>query len=126
MAGLDRLIDSATGDYLDDGAGGTKTTRSAITKLHHQLKTPLGSWFGDPLAGSRLHELERSKNSVRSPRVIEDMVRECCLPLQEESAIGEVTFRAERGIDAVEWEANAKDLQTGEDLDLSDLLPVNV
>ncbi len=125
MAGVDREIDPFTRDYVSDGKGGTKTTRSAMTKLHHQFRTPKGSWFGDADAGSRFHELEQARSSVRTPRIVEDMTREACAPLVEEGAVTSPTVNVERDLDQVRYEFFTTDLQTNEDLDLGNLTPVN-
>ncbi|MFC0146146.1 phage GP46 family protein [Pectobacterium cacticida] len=58
---MDNLLNPTTGDYT-----GTTTTTLA-NAVYLRLTTPLGSWWADPLLGSRLHLLARKKR--RSPRV---------------------------------------------------------
>lgn len=57
--GLDRRIDPATGDYIDDGAGGDEDTDSVETAAYHQIKTERGEWWADPDKGSDLHLVPR-------------------------------------------------------------------
>jgi phage gp46-like protein len=125
MPGWDRTIDPVTGDYIDDGAGGTETTMTAQTAIHHQLQGELGSWAGDDLAGSRFHTLARAKNSLRTPQVLEDMARECLRPLVAEGLISEPEIVVERDVNRIAIETTCRDLQSGEELVVTTVLPFN-
>lgn len=125
MAGYDRRIDPITRDYVDDGAGTFETTRTAETAIYHQVRTPLGSWWGDPEAGSRLHELEQAKNPVTSPIVIDDMLSGALARLVDEGRISEPEILVERDVDEVVAAVTVRDLWSGETLDLTNLVPVN-
>ncbi|MCH4576491.1 phage GP46 family protein [Achromobacter xylosoxidans] len=56
---MDPRIDPSTGDY-----SGERITTLA-NAVYLRLMTPLGSWWGDPTLGSRLHELERELDLAR-------------------------------------------------------------
>jgi hypothetical protein len=122
MPGLDRKLDPATGDYVDDGAGGTETTRSALTAVYHQGRTPRGGWVGDPSAGIRDVP---GKSSERTQRVVEDVWREAMAPLVAEGRITEPEVITERNGDQIRFAVASKDLQTGEQLQLADQPEVN-
>lgn len=56
---MEIALDPTTADY----AGQRITTLA--NAVYIRLMTPLGSWWGDPLLGSRLHELAREKDLAR-------------------------------------------------------------
>ncbi len=56
---MDPRIDPATGDYCG------KRVTTLANAVYLRLMTPLGSWWGDPTLGSRLHELERERDVAR-------------------------------------------------------------
>lgn len=124
MAGVTRVIDPNTRDYVADTARGTnQTTRNASTPLYHQFKTMLGQWWGDPTAGSRFHELRRAKSLLRTPVIIQDMANEAARPLVDAGQITELDFDSERITDRINTSMTATDIQSGEELELTDLLP---
>jgi len=123
MAGRDRRIDPKTKDYIVDDNGFRETTRTAITSIYHQLLGEKNQWAGDPDAGSEFFLLERAKNPIDSPRVIRDIIGRALQPIVDEGRITLATFEQERLIDRVNTEVTTEDIQTGETLDLVDLLP---
>jgi len=123
MAGTDRRIDPETGDYIADGSGGYETTRSAETSVYHQIKGNLGQWAGDPAAGARFFELERASSTLLTPLVVRDMTEEALSPLVAAGLVAEPEIVTERSIDRVAQESTITDLQSGEDMDLSAILP---
>lgn len=125
MAGLDRSIDPLTRDYVEDGAGGWETTRDASTAIWHQVQGRLGGWAGDPQAGSRFHTLARAKSSSRTPAVVADIARGALRPLVAAGLISEPDIIVERDRSRIASETTVTDLQTGEQLDLTDLLSFN-
>lgn len=122
MAGFNRTIDPQTRDYVSDGDGGTKKSRTAETPIYYQVKTQLGQWWGDPAAGSRFFELERSKSSLRTPVVIRDIFSQCFAPLVADGRITEPELESERRGDRIDTQIESIDLSTGETLDLVNLL----
>ncbi len=124
MAGLDRVIDSNTGDYVrDDATGAVTKTSNASTAIHHQVKGIRGQWWGDPDAGSRLIELERAKSLLRTPQVIADILTQALQRLIDDGRITAPTFEQQRMIDRIDTSITVEDLQSGETLQLRDLLP---
>ena len=124
MAGRDRVINPITRDYVRDEATGTsKTTRNASTSIYHQAATRLGQWWGDPKAGSLLYQLERAKSLLRTPVIIRDIFSQFLQPLIDKGAITPPSFESLRRVDRIDTEATVLDLQSGEELKLSDLLP---
>jgi phage gp46-like protein len=62
MPGFDRKFDPVTHDYVEEG-GSFVLTSTLETALYHQLNDELNAWAGDAEAGSRLHLLQRGRNS---------------------------------------------------------------
>ncbi|HDR9026854.1 TPA: phage GP46 family protein [Burkholderia vietnamiensis] len=56
---MDALLNPTTADYA-----GTRT-QSLANAVYLRLQTPLGSYWADPDLGSRLHELQREKDTPR-------------------------------------------------------------
>jgi phage gp46-like protein len=90
----DRRLDPRTGDYVDDGRGNWEMTDTAATAILHQLRGHKAKWVLDPDVGSRLHELDRAKSTVKTPAVIEDMFRAALAPLVAEGRIDVPEVRA--------------------------------
>ncbi len=60
---MDREINTSTGDYTGERISHLGNA------VYLRLMTPLGSWWADPLLGSRLHELAREKDVPRVRRL---------------------------------------------------------
>lgn len=56
---MDAGIDSTTGDLTG------QRISTLANAVYLRLMTPLGSYWADPLLGSRLHELRREKDKAR-------------------------------------------------------------
>lgn len=125
MAGLDRVIDPLTKDYVSDGAGGRQKTRDASTAIYHQFLTRLGKWIGDVDAGSRFFTLDRAKNPISSPLTIQDIATEALTPLVDAERITAPTFRSDRSLERVITAIDVTDIQSGESLNLLNLLPLS-
>lgn len=123
MAGRDRQIDPILKDYIRDEFGEALTTRTAITSIYHQIAGELGQWVGDPGAGSEFFQLKRAKNPLSSPQVIRDITNRALAPLVNAGDITEPEFEQIRFIDRVDSSVVTEDLQSGELLDIVDLLP---
>ena len=63
----DAWINPVTGDYELTllGAATRDTAAGLANAVYLRLMTPLGSYWADPLLGSRLHELQREKDLSR-------------------------------------------------------------
>jgi hypothetical protein len=126
MPGLDRRIDPITGDYVHDGDGATETTRSALPQVYHQLRLGKRTWFGDPDAGIDRARYERRANSRRTELAYDDALKEALAPLVAEGSISRPQTRHQRESGGrLVHEATATDLQTGDQLDLTRLVPLN-
>jgi hypothetical protein len=123
MAGRDRQIDPLTKDYIRDEFGEALTTRTAITSIYHQIVGELGQWVGDPDAGSEFFQLKRAKNPLTSPQIIRDITNRALAILVNAGDITEPDFEQVRSIDRVDSSVFTEDLQSGELLDIVDLLP---
>jgi phage gp46-like protein len=123
MPGRDRVIDPLSKDYKADANGLREMTRTARTAIYHQLLGKKGQWMGDPDAGSEFHLLSRAKNPTTSPRVIRDIMTRALQGLIDEGRITVPTYEQERTIDRVTTSLVTIDQQSGETLDLVDLLP---
>lgn len=127
MAGLDRVLDPQTKDYVLGANGAWQTTRTAATAIYHAVKGNFGQWPGDPDAGSRFFELARAKSiAAKSAIVLADISRGALKPLVDEGRITEPQIVAEREIDRVAQSVVVYDRQTGEQLSLTRLLSFNV
>ena len=71
---INERLNPRTGDY--DGANAR--TDTLMHAVYVRLLTPLGSWWADPLLGSRLHELKRSKD-VPTVRILAQQYAESAL-----------------------------------------------
>jgi phage gp46-like protein len=78
----DALIDPVSRDYIilagspvrDPGAG-------LANAVYLRLSTPLGSYWADPTLGSRLHELQRSKDVPRIAVLAKQYAEQALAPL---------------------------------------------
>lgn len=126
MPGLDRELDPVAGDYVPNGKGGTKTTRSAATAVVHQFRLSHNTWPGDPDAGIRNQILDRAKSSPPTAVAIEDMTRDALQPLVDLDWITVPRVVVERQpAGRVAHEVVAVDRQTGEELRLTKLATFN-
>lgn len=82
---MDALINPATGDYLADvdrpGEWARDPANGLMNAAYLRLATPLGSWFGEPALGSRLHELVREKDLARVERLAQQYAAGALQPL---------------------------------------------
>jgi len=63
---MDAFIDPVTRDYvLLEGAAQRDPAGGLANSIYLRLVTPLGSYWGNKLLGSRLHELQREKDVAR-------------------------------------------------------------
>ncbi|CAB3764085.1 phage GP46 family protein [Paraburkholderia humisilvae] len=88
---MDALLDPTTGGYT-----GTSTTTLA-NPVYIRLKTPLGSWWADPTIGSRLHELEREKDTPRVRGLAIQYAEQALQPLIDDKRAQSVTVTSADG-----------------------------
>ncbi len=72
---MDAGINPTTGDITGE------RIRTLANAVYLRLATPLGSWWADPLLGSRLHELARSKDLPRIGTLARQYAEDALRPL---------------------------------------------
>nr|WP_057928426.1 phage GP46 family protein [Burkholderia ambifaria] len=82
---MDALLNPTTADYV-----GTRT-QSLANAVYLRLQTPLGSYWADPDLGSRLHELQREKDTPRVRRLAVQYAEQALQPLLDSQRATAVT-----------------------------------
>lgn len=85
---MDPHINPTTGDYSGE------RTNSLANAVYLRLMTPLGSWWGDPTLGSRLHELERELDVTRVRVLAKQYAEQALAPLVDSGRARSVTVTA--------------------------------
>ena len=124
MAGFNRRIDPRSRDYVSDGKGGTLKDRDARTPLYLAIKIQKGLWPLGPEDGSTFHELRRTVSDLTTVRVVVDKTINAVQPLVDAGRVEPPVIRTERILDRINEEVCIVDIQTGEELELTDLLPL--
>lgn len=88
---MDQNISTATGDYT------ATRVYSLQNAVYLRLKTPLGSYWGDPLLGSRLHELQREKDVPRVQLLAVQYSEQALKPLLDDGRAQAITVDSEKG-----------------------------
>ena len=89
---FDLRFDPLTHDLIDDGRGSVQLTDTAETAVLHALIAHFGEWWGDPDAGSRLHDLDAF---VGNPEpMIADEVRRALASIVQAGRIDQLRVRA--------------------------------
>lgn len=109
---FDVLLDPVTGDFVDDGAGAIVVTTTSETAVVLQLLTHYQGWWGDPEAGSRLHDLEQFQSDPGP--LIEDETRRALGVLVAAGRIADVDAKAvESQAGRVDASTSFRDVKTG-------------
>ncbi|MBN3254282.1 phage GP46 family protein [Pectobacterium brasiliense] len=88
---MDNLLNPTTGDYT-----GTTTTTLA-NAVYLRVKTPLGSYWADPLLGSKLHLLAREKDVARVHKLAQQYAAEALQPIVDDGRASAVSVSASAG-----------------------------
>lgn len=88
---MDQNISTTTGDYTQN------RVYSLQNAVYLRLETPLGSYWGDPLLGSRLHELKREKNVPRVQLLAGQYASQALQPLLDDGRAQTITVDTEKG-----------------------------
>jgi phage gp46-like protein len=124
MPGLDRLLDPVTRDYVPDGRGSTQKTATAQTKLHHALLGDAEKWSLDADSGSTLWQFKRSNASEEVLGQVRAAQEAALRPLMRDQIIDQLEVEGVRDTThRFLIESEARDVQTGEQLNLSPLMP---
>ncbi|MCA8059479.1 phage GP46 family protein [Burkholderia cepacia] len=86
---MDALLNPTTADYA-----GTRT-QSLANAVYLRLQTPLGSYWADPNLGSRLHELQREKDTARVRRLAVQYAEQALQPLLDDQRATAITVETE-------------------------------
>lgn len=101
---MDAWINPATRDYEPSVAPVGSLQRDPANGLANaaylRLMTPLGQWLGDVTLGSRLHELEREKNTPRVERLAHQYARAALQPLLSDGRAKSIEIQTVRETDA--------------------------
>lgn len=123
MPGLQRKLD-VNGDYVADGKGSYVKTSDLSTPMRHQLQGQRNRWVGDFDAGSDLYQLEREGNSVGTPQIAADMVRRALKPFMDRGEAANLDIITDRDVGGrFGIQSTIHDLQHGEDVNVTELLP---
>jgi phage gp46-like protein len=96
VPGRDRILDSATGDYLSDGKGGWQTTTDVRTAVWHAIADEREHWVGDTDAGSELWRFERVGNSQATAIAAKDAMVQCLQPFVEKGLASNLVVTTDR------------------------------
>jgi len=94
---MDAYIDPATCDYRLSGGNFVRDPADGLANaVYLRLMTPLGSYWADPLMGSRLHELLRDKDVLRASRLAQQYAEQALKPLLTDGRVQSMTVSAAR------------------------------
>lgn len=101
---MELWINPVTRDYAPaEGVAGALQRDPAgglANAVYLRLMTPLGSWFGDPSLGSRLHELQREKDVARVEFLGNQYARDALRPLLVDGRAASLEVETRREKDA--------------------------
>lgn len=93
----DALIDPVNRDYvLTDGAPARDPAGGLANAVYIRLETPLGSYWADPLLGSKLHRLQRTKDLPRVEREAKQYAEEALAPILADGRARSITVSTQR------------------------------
>lgn len=89
---MDIALDPATADY----AAPWQRIQTLANAVYLRLMTPLGSWWADPLVGSRLHELQREKDRPRVYVLARQYAEQALQPMIDDGRARSITVTADQ------------------------------
>lgn len=93
----DALIDPVTRDYiLDVGSPRRDPAGGLANAVYLRLMTPLGAYWADPLLGSKLHLLQRTKDLARVERQARQYAEQALAPLLADGRASAVEISTQR------------------------------
>lgn len=87
---MEPKLNPATGDYAL-----SQLALALENAVYLRLMVPLGSWWRDPLLGSRLHELAREKDVPRVRRLAVQYATDALKPLLDSGEASAMNVTAE-------------------------------
>ena len=93
----DAWIDPATGDYaLTDGAPKRDPAGGLANAVYLRLMTPVGSYWADPLLGSKLHLLQRMKDLARVEILARQYAEQALAPILADARATAIVVTTQR------------------------------
>lgn len=93
----DAMIDPVTRDYvIVDGAPTRDPAGGLANAVYLRLSTPLGTYWGDPTLGSRLHELQREKDKARVEVLAKQYAEQALEPLLKDGRATAINVSTQR------------------------------
>lgn len=86
---MEMLIDPVTGDYTG------KSSDTLANAVYIRLMTPLGSWWANPLLGSKLHLLQREKDISRVRLLAKQYSEQALQPLLDDGRATTIDVQTE-------------------------------
>ena len=94
---MDAFIDPATGDYSVAAGSASRDPMGGVANaVYLRLMTPLGSYWADPLIGSRLHELQREKDKSRVATLAVQYAEVALKPILDDGDASDIQVTADR------------------------------
>lgn len=93
---MDAFINPISRDYdLSSGLLERDPAGGLANAVYFRLMTPLGSYWAEPLLGSRLHELQREKDVARISRLAQQYAEQALQPLVTDGRAKSIAVSAE-------------------------------
>lgn len=93
----DAWIDPATGDYaLTDSAPKRDPAGGLANAVYLRLMTPVGSYWADPLLGSKLHQLQRTKDLARVEILARQYAEQALAPILADARATAIVVTTQR------------------------------
>lgn len=93
----DARIDPTTRDYIvTNGAPERDPFGGLANEVYLRLETPLGTYWADPLLGSRLAELKREKDKARVAVLAEQYAESALQPILDGNRASSIVGSTER------------------------------
>ena len=93
----DALLDPVTGGYVLTGGSPLRDPAGGLANaVYLRLMTPLGSYWADPLLGSKLHLLQRMKDLARVERLAKQYAEQALAPLVKDGRAQSITVSTQR------------------------------
>lgn len=93
----DALIDPIRRDYVIANGSPVRDPAAGLANaVYLRLMTPLGSYWADPLMGSRLHLLQREKDLARVAILARQYAEQALAPVVKDGRASSVVVTAER------------------------------
>lgn len=94
---MDALIDPITRDYIIVNGSPIRAPAAGLANaVYLRLMTPLGSYWADPLMGSKLHLLARVKDLARNEKLARQYAEQALAPILADGRATAIDIRTQR------------------------------